>query len=516
MSSWGMLPTGIKCGGGQNVYRVMVVHIHHAVARTACRSCRINLADLLVLCAHFQVDLMGGDFNAFSYRYYESGSQQIAASLQDSSLAVMLRRFDEGVNAQRCGVRTTRSTSSGATSTWPTMTSTLRSTAWCGMLSLMRWQMPQESHPRFPGSNVLFRSSMRTLTWSGWSTSIGITSEQATSASSSTTWGTAQFPEAKSSIIKNKYAIRYLAGQEKMCRLSGMAQRITPELLQLRQRDQDMHRVLKVALQPWPTLAGVKALIEFGIHHWAIPPVRLALSGRNSGKTPERPRKRSQSVSWNSRREYGWDAPNPVIQGIWGVQSISRVISPPVRLGALLFSEVVPERASQSRSWNSQQYWGHFWTTTSVTRTSERTTSASTIMMMLSSGKRLGSWPLIVPRMQDIQSSPSWRWTSSSMRKRHRGQLLIWTMDWYLVHPVPFLGQHWTHCQQAQEELCWGAVSPLWGVKQVTQRLWTAITLTLASPSECTASECASQEARHSCLSAYSELFSWPRLLPQP
>ena len=37
---------------------IMVVHIHHAVARTACRSCRINFADLLVLCAHFQVDLM--------------------------------------------------------------------------------------------------------------------------------------------------------------------------------------------------------------------------------------------------------------------------------------------------------------------------------------------------------------------------------------------------------------------------------------------------------------------------
>ena len=35
---------------------------------------------------------------------------------------------------------------------------------------------------------------------------------------------------------------------------------------------------------------------------------------------------------------------------------------PPVRLGTPLFSEAVPERASQSRSWNSQQYWGHVWT----------------------------------------------------------------------------------------------------------------------------------------------------------
>ena len=78
----------------------MVVHVNHAIARSACRSCRINFADLLLLCAHFQVDFMGGDFNAFSYRYFRTGSQQTAASLQDSSLAVMLRRFDEAVNAQ--------------------------------------------------------------------------------------------------------------------------------------------------------------------------------------------------------------------------------------------------------------------------------------------------------------------------------------------------------------------------------------------------------------------------------
>ena len=78
-------------------------------------------------------------------------------------------------------------------------------------------------------------------------------------------------------------------------------------------------------------------------------------------KIPERHRKRSQSVSWNSPREYGWDRPSPITQGIWGFQSISRILSPPVRLGTPLFSEVAPERASQSRSWNSQQYWGYFW-----------------------------------------------------------------------------------------------------------------------------------------------------------
>ena len=46
--------------------------------------------------------------------------------------------------------------------------------------------------------------------------------------------------------------------------------------------------------------------------------------------------KRSQSVSWNSPREYGWDPPRPIIQGIWGFQSISRILSPSVQLGKLV------------------------------------------------------------------------------------------------------------------------------------------------------------------------------------
>ena len=76
---------------------------------------------------------------------------------------------------------------------------------------------------------------------------------------------------------------------------------------------------------------------------------------------PERPRKRSQSFSWNFPREYGWDAPSPIIQGIWGFQSVSNILSPPSTAGDASFSELVPKRASQSWSWNSQQYWGYFW-----------------------------------------------------------------------------------------------------------------------------------------------------------
>ena len=45
--------------------------------------------------------------------------------------------------------------------------------------------------------------------------------------------------------------------------------------------------------------------------NWATPPVRLGLSGRNSGRIPERPRKRSQSVSWNSPSRVRLGCPKP-------------------------------------------------------------------------------------------------------------------------------------------------------------------------------------------------------------
>ena len=104
----------------------------------------------------------------------------------------------------------------------------------------------------------------------------------------------------------------------------------------------------------WHTNPNFYAI--WAVFIWAIPPVRLGLSGRNSGKIPERPRKRSQSVSSNFPREYGWDVPFEASRAF-------PKFSPPPQYGwgRLFFSEVVPERASQSCSWNSQQYWGYFW-----------------------------------------------------------------------------------------------------------------------------------------------------------
>ena len=249
--------------GGQNFYRVMVVHFNHLVARTACRSCRINFADLLVLCAHFQVDLMGGDFNAFSYRYYRTGSQQIAASLQDSSLAVMLRRFDEGINAKRDYL------ANHPEYRFKSDLYMAYHDEHIDQYRLVREAIMEEVTDAARESTKIPRLQRALQELDENFDVIGLINfswDHTVIRSPSQQLSGRRIPEPKSTIIKNKYAVRYLAGQEKMCRLSGMAQKITPELLQLRQRDHDMHKVLKVALQPWPTLAGKEALIDFGLY----------------------------------------------------------------------------------------------------------------------------------------------------------------------------------------------------------------------------------------------------------
>ena len=71
-----------KPEGGQTIYRVTVVHINHVVPRQRCCAARVNFPDLLLLVAYLEVDSVGGDLNAFSFRYYNAGRQQIAGSLE--------------------------------------------------------------------------------------------------------------------------------------------------------------------------------------------------------------------------------------------------------------------------------------------------------------------------------------------------------------------------------------------------------------------------------------------------
>ena len=230
-------PEAVQWKGGQGVYRLMVVHIHHATARTACRSCRINFGDLLLLCAHFQVVLMGRDFNAFSYRHFRTGSQQIAASLQDSSLAVHLAR--ESTLSSGTPMRITQSTSSKSDINMAYLDEHIEE------YRLKRDDIMLEGTDAAGESTKLPRLQQALQESDENFEVIGLVSFS---------WGHAKvkvlavderyvreryIPQSKSAIIKNKYVLRYLAGQERMCKMSSMAQLITPQLLSLRSRDQD-------------------------------------------------------------------------------------------------------------------------------------------------------------------------------------------------------------------------------------------------------------------------------------
>ena len=56
---------------------------------------------------------------------------------------------------------------------------------------------------------------------------------------------------------------------------------------------------------------------------------------KNSGKTPET----LSDFACNSPREYGWETPSRTVQGIWSLQSISRILSLSVQLGTSLFQK---------------------------------------------------------------------------------------------------------------------------------------------------------------------------------
>ena len=64
-------------------------------------------------------------------------------------------------------------------------------------------------------------------------------------------------------IVKKKYAFCCLCGQERLCRISGLALRITPAMLNLRARDDNMLQLLKVTFTTWAAHARGRALAPF-------------------------------------------------------------------------------------------------------------------------------------------------------------------------------------------------------------------------------------------------------------
>ena len=173
-----------------------------------------TLLILLILCAHFQVDLMGGDFNAFSYRYFWSGSQQIAASLQDSSLAVMLRRFDEGITAQNRGNYDNHPEYQFRSDIYMTchdkhieeyrlMRNAILDEVTDAAGESSKTPRPQRALQEFDESFDVI--GLINFNWEHTASKpLSIENRY---------WRERTVPQTKSTIIKNKYALRYLAGQ---------------------------------------------------------------------------------------------------------------------------------------------------------------------------------------------------------------------------------------------------------------------------------------------------------------
>ena len=165
---------------------------------------------------------------AWNNLYFRTGSQQIVASLQDFfPLAVMLWRFDEGINAQFRDTYENHPEYQVWTDIYMAYLNEHIEACRlkCDDIMLEATDAAGESTkiPRLQQALQEFDENFDV---------IGLVSFN---------WGHAKTKALsiedryvrERSIAKDKCALRYLAGQEHMCRMSGMAQRITPQLLNL-------------------------------------------------------------------------------------------------------------------------------------------------------------------------------------------------------------------------------------------------------------------------------------------
>ena len=172
------------------------------------------------------------DFNAFSYRRYNSGGMQVAGSLQDSSLVVTPRRFDEGINSQFEDIYLNK------------LEFMFRSDIYITYLNeeIVGYRKARDEilalgnlSPAQDKASKSVRLQNKLLTsheefdaiWLihfSWDHSVNKLSRLSSVAKS----------YSKNAVVKNKHALRYLCVQERFCRVSGLAQRITPAMLSLR------------------------------------------------------------------------------------------------------------------------------------------------------------------------------------------------------------------------------------------------------------------------------------------
>eukprot|EP00971_Amphidinium_carterae_P164894 3269107-Amphidinium_carterae.1 len=99
---WGTASRGFAMERANMMFsRVAVIHADHRAARTKPSLTRDALASICALCTAYQIDVMGGDFNASIYRYFASShSLQRCASLADSPVGAVLRATRKVVNEE--------------------------------------------------------------------------------------------------------------------------------------------------------------------------------------------------------------------------------------------------------------------------------------------------------------------------------------------------------------------------------------------------------------------------------
>ena len=109
-------------------------------------------------------------------------------------------------------------------------------------------------------------------------------------------------------------------------------------------------------------------------------PVLLGLSERFSGKNSAKTLETLSELFLEFPSRVRLGSPKPYT---------SRHLKPPEHFqnylplstaGDAFFSEVVPERASQSRLWNSQQHWGYFWKASSTPRQGENEEASNSLL----------------------------------------------------------------------------------------------------------------------------------------
>ena len=77
---------------GLKVTRVCVFHIHNLATRTRSNTDRDQLKEMLCFCVKYELDIMGGDGNSATYKWY---NHQVIPNINKAILPVVFRHSEE-------------------------------------------------------------------------------------------------------------------------------------------------------------------------------------------------------------------------------------------------------------------------------------------------------------------------------------------------------------------------------------------------------------------------------------